>query len=301
MTYAVIDLGGTSIKYSIMDENGTMLHSGSTPTPVQGSGETFSALRTIVQTYQTEYDIQGIALSIPGAVDCKTGYVYFAGAVKDIEHHSVKEELSDLKLPIELDNDANCAAAAEKWKGNARGCQNFVCLTVGTGIGGGIFINGEMVRGRNGLAGEFGLMTLQFDDQLHTVVDRYSFSNLASARSLTENFYDQTKQRVNGIELFELAAQGDADAQTAIESFYNALAVGAVNIIHALAPEKILIGGGVSAQTSVIDEVVQRVRQIWPEAVQTTEIDRCFFENEAGKVGALCHYIKQQQTEDDQD
>lgn len=294
-SYAVIDLGGTSIKHSVMDENGAVLCSGSIPTPHQGQEATFPALSGIVQAYCQAYPIHGIALSIPGAVDCNSGYVYFAGAVKDIEHRSVKEELAFLNLPIELDNDANCAALAEKWKGNARECLNFVCFTAGTGIGGGIFINGDIYRGRHGLAGEFGLMTLRFDQQLETIVNRYSFSNLGSARSLTDRFYSGTGKQIDGAELFELANQGDHQAALELDRFYDALAVGTANIIHSLAPEKVLIGGGISAQPAVIREVQKRVKRIWPEAVQTSDIDSCFFKNDAGKTGALFHFLTRQE------
>ncbi|GLC89570.1 ROK family protein [Lysinibacillus piscis] len=291
--FAVIDLGGTSIKHSVMDGNGIILHSGSTPTPIQGQEATFPVLSDIIQAYQQEFDVEGVALSIPGAVDCQSGYVYYAGAVKDIEHQSIKEKLSFLKLPIELDNDANCAALAEKWKGNAQECQSFVCYTAGTGIGGGIFINGDMYRGKNGLAGEFGLMTLGFDKHLETIIERYSFSNLGSARSLTERYFHETGEQVDGIELFGLMEQGNQRAVVELDRFYDALAVGTANIIHSLAPEKVLIGGGISAQPTVISEVKKRVECIWPEAVHTSEIDSCFFKNDAGKIGALFHFLTQ--------
>lgn len=152
--FAATDFGGTSINQSIMDETGTMLHARSILTPVQGQEKTFSALAGIILAYQRAFDIQGAALSISGAVHYDSGYINYMDAVKDIEHKSIKEKLSSFQLPIELDNDANCAAFAEKWKGKARECQNIVCFTADTGIGSGISINGDMYRGRNGLAGE---------------------------------------------------------------------------------------------------------------------------------------------------
>lgn len=264
--FAVIDLGGTSIKHSVMDETGTMLHSRSIPTPVPGQEKTFSALAGIIRAYQRDFDIQGAAV-------CDSGYIHCAGAVKDIEHKSIKEELSSLQLPVEFDNNANCAAFAEKRRGNARECQKFVCFTAGTGIGGGIFINSDMYRGRKGPAGEFGLMTLQFDQQLDTIINRYSFSNPGSAYSLTDRFFNETGKQVDGVELFNLADRNNQPAQTELMHFYDALAVGTANIIHSLVPEKVLIGGGVSTQPLVIHEVKKRVACIWPEAVHTSEID----------------------------
>lgn len=116
-------------------------------------------------------------------------------------------------------------------------------------------------------------MTLQFDQQLDTIVNRYSFSNLGSAHSLTDQFFYKTGKQVDGVELFNLADRNNQLAQTELMHFYDALAVGTANIIHLLAPEKVLIGGGISAQPVVIHEVKKRVACIWPEAVHTSEID----------------------------
>lgn len=292
--YAVLDVGGGSIKHSVMDENAETLQSGNTLTPMQGTNATFVILKDIIREYQKEFNLYGVALSVPGAVDIVSGYVYYAGAVTDLMGKNLKEELNDLGLPIELDNDVNCITLAEKWMGSAVACENFVCIAAGTGIGGGIFINGKLYRGRLGMAGEFGLMALRFDDQLETVMQRGSFSSLGSTRALVEDASKRMGSLVTGEEIFKLADQGNVDALAALESFYDALAIGTANLIHILAPEKILIGGGVSVQSVVVKEVRNRIARIRKSALDITEVNACHFKNEAGKVGALYHFLTMQ-------
>lgn len=292
--YAVLDIGGGTIKHAVMDEQAETLKSGITKTPVQGMNATFAILKDIVREYQKEYTLNGVALSVPGAVEIVTGYIHFAGAVTDLMGRNVKEELNDLGLPIELDNDVNCVTLAEKWKGSAMDCDNFVCIAAGTGIGGGIFINGKLYRGRLGMAGEFGLMALRFDNKLETVMQRGSFSALGSTRALVEDASARMDFAVTGEDIFRLADQGNSDALAALENFYDALAIGTANLIHVLAPEKILIGGGVSAQTVVVKEVRNRIARIRKPALDITEVESCSFKNEAGKVGALYHFLTMQ-------
>ncbi|MBO9130010.1 ROK family protein [Bacillus sp. 165] len=292
MNYVVMDIGGSSIKHAVMNEKAECLTSEKTVTPKQGEGLTFPCLIQIIEDYKQHFQISGVALSVSGAVDPVSGYVYFAGAVTDLMHKNVKEELQCVNLPVELDNDVNCVTLAEKWMGHATECQSFVCIAAGTGIGGGIFINGELYRGNKGMAGEFGLMTLHYNQELETAIDQYSYSNLGSSRALVANASKKLGYPVTGEVLFELAEQGNEQALAALDEFYNALAIGAANIIHALAPEKVLIGGGISAQRSVIDEVKERIRRIREEALDVSEIDRCYFQNDAGKVGALYHFLK---------
>lgn len=292
--YAVLDIGGGSIKHAVMDEQAETLKSGVTLTPIQGTNATFVILKDIVREYQKEFTLNGVALSVPGAVDIVTGYIHYAGAVTDLMGRNVKEELNDLCLPIELDNDVNCVTLAEKWKGSAMDCDNFVCIAAGTGIGGGIFINGKLYRGRLGMAGEFGLMALRFDNQLETVLQRGSFSALGSTRALVKDASTRMGSSVTGEEIFSLEEQGDIDAAAALENFYDALAIGTANLIHVLAPEKILIGGGVSAQTVVVKEVRNRIARFRKSALDITEVASCSLKNEAGKVGALYHFLTMQ-------
>ncbi|KYG27770.1 ROK family protein [Priestia endophytica] len=290
--YVVIDIGGTTIKHAVMNHEAECLKSGSITTPKQGEKQIFNSLLDIINSYQKSFMIRGVALSVPGAVNPENGYVYFAGAVTDLTGRYLKKELSTLHLPIELENDANCATLAEKWRGNATECESFICITAGTGIGGGIFINGDLYRGRKGMAGEFGLMSLLFDEQLETALDRFSFSNMGSTRALVEDVSNGLDQKVSGEEIFLL--QDNITVNASLNKFYNAFTSGCTNIIHALAPEKLLIGGGISSQPEFINEIKKRMEKIRKETLDITEVSSCYFKNDAGKVGALYHFLKRQ-------
>jgi beta-glucoside kinase len=293
--YVVIDIGGSSIKHSVITEQAGFIVSGVDRTPTQGKNLTIPLLTRIIEKYKKEYPLNGVGLSVPGAVDPKSGYIYFAGAVTDLMKKHLREELEAVSVPIELDNDVNCVTLAEKWKGNAQDCENFVCIAAGTGIGGGIFINGDIYRGQMGMAGEFGLMTLSYDQQLESVIDRYSFSNLGSTRALVSDTSNQLNRSVTGEEIFTLLQQENPKVLQSLDEFYHAMAIGVCNIVHAFAPEKVLIGGGISAQPIVLNEVRKRISTIRKEVLDISKIESCYFKNDAGKIGALYHFMKQQQ------
>lgn len=293
--YSVFDIGGTNVKYSVMDEKGAMLEDGKLSTPLQGNGDIFPLIIDKVKSHQKYYDIQGVALSVPGAVQIETGYVYFAGQVTDLMYKEVKKELQELNLPIELENDANCAALAEKWQGNAKTNENFICITVGTGIGGAIFINNKIFHGRNGMAGEFGLMLLDSQKPTTNLLDGNTFSRMGSTWNLIDRVEQTTGKSLTGEVIYELYLSGADDSiLQEVDRFFDAIAIGTCNLIHTLAPEKVLFGGGISEQKGFVSEIINRIKEIRPEILQLSELDVCKFGNNAGQIGALYHFLQQQ-------
>ncbi|WP_243356128.1 ROK family protein [Bacillus litorisediminis] len=286
--YLVYDIGGTSVKYSIMDEESNIIDSSAVDTPAERNGSIFQLLIEITKSYQKRYQLSGLALSVPGAVDEKSGYVHYAGQITDFIGKNIKEELAVLGLPVELENDANCAALAEKWKGHAQDCNSFVCLTIGTGIGGAIYLNGDLYRGRMGMAGEVGLMYMNASKPTETA----TFSRLGSTWNLLHKVFLKTGERITGEELFERYYQNDQHIVEEVDTFFDMLAVGSANLIHILAPEKILFGGGISGQPDFANHIRERLHHIRPECLSITEIDVCKFGNTAGQIGALYHFHK---------
>lgn len=288
--YLVYDVGGTSVKYSVMDEHANVLESSSSPTPPQGEGQIFKFIIDTTTKYKNKWELNGVALSVPGAVDIKSGYVHYAGQVTDFIGRSIKEELADIGLPIELENDANCATLAEKWKGNAQECNSFICVTIGTGIGGGIFLDGKLRRGKKGMAGEVGLMIMNSTQSLDTLVEMSTFSRLGSTWNLLNRVFLKTGEKLTGEELFDRFNKKDHCVQGEVEAFFDAIAIGTANLIHTLAPEKVLYGGGISEQSEFTNHINERLKKIRPEIVGMTEIDVCKFRNLAGQIGALYHF-----------
>ncbi|MFC0272674.1 ROK family protein [Metabacillus herbersteinensis] len=288
--YLVYDIGGMSVKYSVMDEHANILESSSCPTPNQCKGDIFKLIIDTTEKYKSKWNLSGVALSVPGAVEVESGYVHYAGQVTDFIGKSIKEELAAINLPIEVENDANCATLAEKWKGNGQECNSFICITIGTGIGGGIFLDGKLRRGKKGMAGEVGLMILDSTQSLETLNETSTFSRLGSTWNLLNRIYLNTGEKLTGEELFARYNRKDKTIAVEIETFFDSLAIGTANLIHTLAPEKVLFGGGISEQTGFAKNIIGRLDRIRPEILNITEIDVCKFRNLAGQIGALYHF-----------
>lgn len=287
----VLDIGGTFIKCAVMTDDAEILSEQKIETPPSGNGEIFDCIRTIYNDHkQADPEIDGLALSVPGAVDVETGYVSYAGSVLDIIGVSVKEKLADLAVRIELENDANCAALAEKWKGNAMNVENFLCVTIGTGIGGAIFNRGEIVHGVEGMAGEFGLMMLNTDASIPELLEQKNFSRSSSTYNIVDRLNTYFNDQKSGEEWFVLYDEGNEEVIEIIHGFYDRLAIGLVNLMHIFAPEKIVIGGGISNRPELIPYVKKQIAQVPTAIARKMEIEVCKQKNQAGLIGALYHF-----------
>lgn len=297
MKYLSFDVGGTNIKYSLIDSQGNILESGTTPTK-DSKEEIFKIVKTQVDEYQKrEIEIKGLAFSMPGVIDVERGYMITGGALFDLYDFAFKNELEKfIGLPVEIENDVNCVALAEKWLGNAKECKNFLCMTIGTGVGGAIFINGEMVRGSNFSAGEFGFMITDRRENY----EEASLSMSGSVRGGLIQTYARLKgvdwENLDGKKIFELAKQGDEIAKKVIDDFYDSISYSVYNLSVALNPEKILIGGEITKREEFIERIEKKVKEIKEQtcSLKFPIIDRCKFLNDSGKIGAVYHFIIQQ-------
>ena len=291
MKYVVFDIGGTNIKYSLMTKEGDMLDSHSVPTPEQGEGKTLDVLVDVIKEYQAEHEVSGVAMSVPGGID-DDGYIHFMGSVFDLQDMYLNKYIKEhTGLECAYDNDVNCVAMAEKYKGNAVDNKNFVCITIGTGIGGGVFINNQLYRGRRGMAGEFGINILEHRKSELENMDYRTFSRLGSTYNLIARVNKLKNSNLDGKKVFELAENGDLEVQNEIDNFYFDLAIGIYNIVYSFAPEKVLIGGGVSVRDDLIENVKKNLALLNPEVLDMVEIDVCKFQNDSGKIGALYKYL----------
>lgn len=294
MNYIVFDIGGTSIKYSLMNENGEMLTSESIETPKQGKGMTQKLLVDIINKYKDNYDLEGVAMSVPGGIE-DDGYIHFMGQVIDLENMYLNKYIKEnTGLECTYDNDVNCVAMAEKYMGNAVDNKNFVCITIGTGIGGGVFINNQLYRGHRGMAGEFGMNILEHRISELKDMGYRSFSRLGSTYNLIDRVNKLKETTLDGKQVFELAENGDKEVQNLIEDFYFALAIGIYNIAYSFAPEKVLIGGGVSVREELIGKIEDKLKLLNKNALDFIKLDTCKFQNDSGKIGALYNFLNSQ-------
>lgn len=290
--YIAFDIGGTKVKHSLILEDGTILSKSEYPTERVHLEIFLKNMEEVIAFYQKGNDIKGIAVSLPGFIDIHTGFSETAGAIVALQGKNLKEILeSRVKLPVEIENDGNCAAIAEKVSGNAQDSDHFVCITIGTGIGGGIFINGEIFRGHHFKGGEFGFMIVQRQGR-----EYFDMHQTASVPCLLDRYkkYKNIQDFIEGYQVFE-EAKNDPNVEKIIKEWIEQLCIGIYNLTMTLNPEKILIGGGVSAQPLLIEEINSCLEKFERWKDFKVPVVACKYRNDAGMIGALYHLLKMRQ------
>lgn len=296
-----IDIGGTNIKYGLLDEKGNILHKDKIKTSPEGS-EIIRNIKNIVESYKEAHEISAVGISVPGVVE-ESGFLTTGGAIFDFYGVHLKDILEkELGVHVAVENDANSAALAEKWLGAGRDYKNYFTAVVGTGIGGAIIINNDIYRGAHATAGEFGFMIntpiLNGDTRLASLSLTGSVQSGLVQRYLDETDQETLQQDLDGEAVFKLAEAGDVRAKAVIDDFYDHLAIGIYNVLVSLDPEVVLIGGGISANQSFIQELNRRVQGLQAghrdmKNMTLAEILPCHFLNDAGIVGASYKAMKE--------
>lgn len=299
--YVGFDIGGTTIKHGVVDEKGQIIVQSATETPEQRD-EFITELADIIHDYQHDYQIEAIGVCSPGIVQ-KDGYLLTAGAIKCLYGVNLKHELENrVGLTVTVENDANAAAIAEHWLGAAIGIDNYLCLVVGTGFGGGIVINGQIYRGGHGMAGEFGWM-LTKDLDFTEDIEKKSLNVTSAVVGGLCYQYSQAKKQVqpdfktikDARIIFRAAHEGEKLAQMILNQFYYDLATGIVDLTASFDPELILVGGGISANSEFIENLQYAVDDLETRhqsihAVKETAIapvKPAKLLNNAGLIGAV--------------
>ncbi len=294
--YAVFDVGGSAIKYALMDETGCFIEKSSLPTPKKSLAEFIDTIGDIVGEFKKSYLVKGLAISIPGAVNVETGIIEGSSALPYIHGPNIKDLLQDkTELPVELENDANCAGLAEGWIGAAKDVKDYLCIVLGIGIGGAVVLDKKLRHGKNGFAGEFGYMLME--DYLGPNTGE-SFSSLAAVGGLIQQVAKRKgidPDVLTGKKIFKLAENGDAEVADEIDKFMRRLAVGIYNLHFILDPEKILIGGAISHREGFVEKINETLQQMKYESEGlTVKVERCQFGNDSNLIGALYHFLQRQ-------
>jgi glucokinase len=278
-----IDLGGTAIKLGRFLEDGTCLQSLSLPTPQPALPiAVFETLIKGIHLLKTDHCI-AIGIGTPGPSD-KTGRIAkLAINLPEWVNIPLADWIEkETGLPTTLSNDANCAGLGEAWLGAGRRFQNFILLTLGTGVGGAVFLNGELFTGLRGAGGELGLISINFDGPICNSGNRGSLEQYVSLQGI------RRETGKEGLELAELAEKGDPEALAFWENYGKLLGVGVANLVYILTPEAVILGGGLSASAkfflpAMVTELNQRVLGPSREslAIAVAELG-----NEAGMLGA---------------
>ncbi|MBL1224084.1 ROK family protein [Enterococcus sp. BWR-S5] len=304
--YVGFDIGGTNIKYGVLDETGQIIEQAMTETK-RRKEDILQELTEIVQHYKKAYEIEGVGISAPGVIQ-KNGFMTTAGAIHSLYEINLKEEMEKRTgLPTAVENDANAAAIAEKWIGNAQELDDYLCIVLGTGVGGGIVLNGQVYRGAHGMAGEFGYMMI---DELPPSGNIEAVS-LNWRGAVVGGLYPQYNKALRKEEpkavavkdarvIMERAKAGEAVAVAVLDRYYQDLAVGMINLIGSFDPEMILIGGGISANEEFMQQLIEKIDLLEErhESIRFLKdktigkIQPAKLRNDAGMIGAV-YQVKQ--------
>lgn len=312
MKYIGIDIGGTQVKIGVVNEYGEVVVSSAYDVAFDGYDTPIidtvvAKLSEFIQENKLESNqIRGIGVSATGQIDTKEGKVAgAAGHIKNWEGCNIRNCLKKIYSgPVTVMNDANCAALAEQWIGGAKDILDAVVVTIGTGIGGGIIANSEILCGTAGGAGEIGHITIRNNGIKCSCGNRGCYEQYASttalvrmvrqaqkAGRLTKGLLDNCE--INGRTIFEAAGK-DKYLDEILDKWIGYVADGIVSIIHIFSPKIVLIGGGVSAQKEkFINPLrVKVLNRIMPGYAKTVSIEAAVLGNAAGMVGAVYYCIR---------
>ena len=287
--YLGIDLGGTNIKFGIVNED-TIIYRGEIPTEVsKGTKSIIEKLSDIVAEAKRDYDILGAGIGVPGPVDrynkdvieCKNLFWEDIPLAKMIE--------IETDVPVFVDNDANVAALAEYAFGHMKGHENSILLTLGTGVGGGAFISGELLRGHHGLGFEVGHMAIGTEGYKCNCGRRDCFETYSSATGLIRHYNATFGKNAYGTkEIFDLYSEGDKNAVEAVEWYNTYLAKGIVNLINLFDPSMIVLAGGVAKAFLLIeDDLNAKIdAEIFSDKLDRAKIQRSHLGNDSGILGS---------------
>ncbi len=305
-----IDLGGTTVKFAIMTEDGEIQQKWSIGTDIRNDGkqivpQIIESINHHLELYGLSADtFLGIGMGSPGTVDRENGTVIGAYNLNWSTLIPVRQMIeAGTGIPLYIDNDANVAALGEGWKGAGENGKDVVFVTLGTGVGGGIIAEENLLHGSVGAAGEIGHMIVEPEGYLCTCGNHGCLETVASAtgvvrlaRDLSEEYAGDSElkeliddgQELTAKTIFDQAKAGDALAVIVADKFFFYLGLACANIGNLLNPETIVIGGGVSAAGDMLLEGVEKYFQqfAFPSIRTSTKLKLAQLGNDAGVIGA---------------
>ena len=285
-----IDIGGTKIRVGRVNSAHKIIDSVRVSTESGKGGA--AVLKNVVSAVQKVWhkDVGAIGVGIAGLVDHKKG-VFLGGpnlpkALRGAKIAALLEKA--FKVPVKVDNDVHCFTLAEARVGSGKGKNLVVGLNFGTGIGGGIAVQGNLLRGRNNAAGEFGHASVAFGAQNLCGCGRAGhFEAFASGRAMSRVYQTLTGKVLEPLDVQHAAEKGDRHAKQTLDLMANAMVAGLSSVIHALNPDIIVVGGGLSAVQALWKPVMARLSsQITFPELRTTPVRRSKLGTDANIIGA---------------
>jgi len=309
--YLLIDIGGTFIKYSLADEQARKISGGKVPTPLTNMDDLLAVIEGFAAPLQGQF--VGCAISMPGRIETRTGIAHTGGMLSAFmwEQPFAAQVEARLGVPVTIANDGKCAAAAEAWTGALAGVENGLVLVLGTGIGGGIILNGKVLMGAHAAAGEVSCLVSDMAameaetfemDKVETFSDAPLWAGAASATGLIWEYTRQKKLSLQGPlptgeEIFAAYNAGEPEARQALKVFARRVAIGIVSLQSVLDVERVAIGGGISAAETLLPAIQTELDSLFARCpvlpMLEPELVRCHYGNDANMIGALKLFFEQ--------
>lgn len=289
--FVCIDIGGTAIKYGLLEKNGSIIEKNSicTEGTTKGGAGILEKIKCIVEEYLNKNEIDGVCISTAGIVDCENGIILYANSnnIKGYTGINIKKFVQEtFNIKCEVENDVNCVGLGEHWIGGGIGSKNMVCLTIGTGIGGAIVLDGKVLTGCSGSAGEVGYMKIMGEN----------FEDVASTTALIKAICKDKKiqeSTLEGREIIKMYEEGDTICIKNVELLAQNLAKGIANICYTINPDVVVLGGGIMARHDIFIPKIKKylANELMEIVYKNTSIQFAKLQNDAGMVGALRNFL----------
>ena len=296
-----VDVGGTTMAAGLVDRDGRVLEHHQAPTHARGPGTALDAIVDLLERLREQarargVRVTGVGMGVPGIVDAERGTVgvdiHYAPELARVPLGAMLGER--LGVPVFVDNDVNALALAEWTWGAGRGARSLVMLALGTGVGGGIILDGRLHRGPGGFGGELGHVPIDFDGPPCICGGRGCLKAYVSGTDIARRGGERLGRPVGAAEVFRLAAEGDAAADAIVEEVCVALGAGLAIIVNGFNPERVLLAGSVARSLRPLEARVRAAlaRYAFVEAVRGTHLEILALDKDATVRGgaALVHY-----------
>jgi glucokinase len=303
-----VDIGGTNLRAASVDKNGKILSRKSRPSDAKkGIEYVMKNLISLLTEIIENENISGIGIGIPGIIDANKGILTQAPNISKVKNYHIKEKLRHKlgsAIDVTIENDANCAALGEWWLGAGKDVNSLIILTLGTGLGGGIILDGKLWRGANGMAGEIGHMTIDPDGPKCNCGNFGCLESFASAEAIrrmvreglrNKNLKTILRNEIENVTIHDIpetvgraARIGDKFSLEIWASFGKALGIAIANLTNLLNVEMIIIGGGLSNSWDLFIEtaLIEAKKRGLSAPIENVEIKKCELGDDAGLLGA---------------
>lgn len=307
MYYVGIDLGGTNIAAGLVTEDGKILADKSIPTRAERAWQEIVAdmaelAKEVIKMGKASVsEVAGVGIGCPGSIDNEKGVCAYSNNIKMEKADIASEFRKHLDLPVNLENDANAAALGE-YEVNGKGAKSYVFVTLGTGVGGGVILDGKIFRGHNGVGAEIGHTVIVSGGEDCTCGRKGCWEAYASVTALIRQTKEamaknsdslmhqlaQKEGKVTGRTSFDAAKQGDKAAQEVVEQYLSYVAEGITNMVNVFQPEKVVIGGSISKEGDYLLKPVAELvnKNDYNRYMHKAEVEIATLFGDAGIIGA---------------